>query len=171
MSVLNVKLYPDDPLTQVADPIDTIGSDIRRLAKNMFDTMEAEEGVGLAGPQVGVSKRIFVLREPEGEEMCLINPEIVEAEGREEGEEGCLSLPKIYAPVNRATRIRVRAKNLDGEGLDFEATDFLARIIQHELDHLNGVIFLDRVDILTRQMKLAEWDEVRNRVTAQAGRG
>lgn len=161
-------MYPDDPLTKVAEPYDAVGAEVKRLARDMFETMDAQDGVGLAGPQVGVARRIFVLREPEGDEMCLINPEIVESDGREEGEEGCLSLPRVYAMVPRATRIRVRALDLNGKELDFEARDFLARIIQHELDHLNGVIFLDRVDILTRQNKLGEWDEVRSRMPLPA---
>lgn len=161
MSILNLTLYPDDPLTRVAAPIDVVTPDLMTLARNMLDTMYAHEGVGLAGPQVGLAKRIFVLRDPDGDEMCLINPELSDLEGREEGEEGCLSLPQVYASVPRATRLRVRSLDPTGKRLDFEATDFLARIIQHENDHLDGVMFLDRLDILTRQAKLQEWEEVR----------
>jgi peptide deformylase len=161
MSILNLTLYPDDPLTRVAEPVTEFGPELARLAKDMLETMYAHEGVGLAGPQVGLARRLFVLHEPDMEPLCLVNPEISELEGREEGEEGCLSLPRIYAPVPRATRLRVQAFDPYGKALDFEARDFLARIIQHELDHLNGVVFLDRLDILTRQAKLQEWEEVR----------
>ncbi len=164
MAVLNVTLYPDEPLLAVAEPIHSITPKIVKLASDMFDTMIEYEGVGLAGPQVGVAKRIFVLCEPEqARQMCLINPVIVESEGRETGEEGCLSLPGIYADVPRATQLRVQALNEKGEAMDFWAEGLLARIIQHELDHLNGVIFLDRVDLLTRQDKLLEWDANRDR--------
>lgn len=163
MSIMNLTLYPDDPLTKVATPVDVVTPDYMTLARNMLETMYAHEGVGLAGPQVGLAQRIFVLRDPDGDEMCLINPVLSEMEGREEGEEGCLSLPQVYAAVPRATRLRVQALDPTGKPMDFEATDFLARIIQHENDHLDGVIFLDRLDILTRQAKLQEWDEVRAR--------
>ena len=162
MSVRNIVLYPDDPLTKTAAPVESFDAGLAELVADMFETMETYEGVGLAGPQVGVSKRLLVLRDPEsGKEMCLVNPEIAEAEGREEGEEGCLSLPQLFAMVPRATRIQVRAQDIEGNPLEFEACDFLARIIQHETDHLNGTIFLDRLDILTRQVKIAEWEAIR----------
>lgn len=164
MAVLDIVLYPDDPLTQKAEPYETIGPEVAELAQNMFETMYAFEGVGLAGPQVGVSKRIFVLREPEGAEMCLVNPEISDPEGSELGEEGCLSIPQVYAMVTRATSVRVRASDQFGNDLDFEARDFLARVIQHECDHLDGILFPDRLDILTREAKLNEWAEVRQQL-------
>lgn len=164
MAILNIVLYPDDPLTKVAKPFGRIGPDVAKLAADMFDTMYAYEGVGLAGPQVGISKRIVVIHEPEGDPICLVNPEILEADGEETAEEGCLSLAEIYAPVSRATRVRVKAFDPFGKPLTFEARDFLARAIQHECDHLDGIVFLDRVDILTRQAKLQEWDEVRRKL-------
>src|ERR1051325_917815 len=107
MAVLSIVLYPDDPLTKVASPIENIGPKIQRLSEDMFETMYAHEGVGLAGPPGGIAKRIFVLHEPDGEKMCLVNPEISELEGSEEGQEGCLSLPEIYVQVPRATRLLV----------------------------------------------------------------
>ena len=166
MSILNMVLYPDDPLTQMAEPYakSEFGPDLVRLAQDMLETMETYEGVGLAGPQVGVAKRIFVLREPDGPKMCLVNPELQESDGAEEGEEGCLSLPKIYTEVTRATWLKVRAYDVYGKRHEFEAEDFLARIIQHENDHLDGIIFLDRIDVVSRQAKLQEWDEVRGRM-------
>lgn len=166
MSVLNVVLYPDEPLTQVAKPVENVGPKIQRLVEDLFETMYAHEGVGLAGPQVGVSKRLFVLHEPEGAKMCLINPEISELEGEEEGQEGCLSLPEIYVQVPRATSLHVRALDENGAPVEFDAHGFLARIIQHELDHLDGKIILDRIDILTRHAKMQEWEEVRGRLLA-----
>lgn len=162
MAVRPVVLYPDEPLTVASAPVNEIDKRLQVLIDDMLETMIEQEGVGLAAPQVGVAKRLFVLREPEGEPMCLINPEIVEAEGNVEAEEGCLSLPGIYYDyVPRAQRIRVRASDRHGRPVDMEAADLLARIIQHETDHLDGIIFLDRLDILTRQAMLHEWEELR----------
>lgn len=171
MAVLNLVLYPDEPLLDVADPIDTVGPAELHLAEDMLETMHAYDGVGLAGPQVGISRQILVLQEPEGPPMCLINPDIYEVEGEDTGEEGCLSLPEVYAPVKRASRIRVRALNEHGHQLDLEATDLLARIIQHETDHLHGKLFVDHLDILTRQDKLEEWGGIRDRLLSAPRHG
>lgn len=164
MAVLDIVLYPDDPLTGVAEPYSEIGPEVAKLASDMLETTHAHQGVGLAGPQVGLLKQIVVVREPEKEPLCLVNAEIVESDGRELGEEGCLSLPHLFAMVPRATFIRVRGMDERGNPLDFEARDFLARVIQHELDHLKGVMFVDRLDVLTRQDKLEEWAAIRARL-------
>jgi peptide deformylase len=169
MAILDLVLYPDDPLKRVAEPYETFGPDLPRLAEDMLETMYAYEGVGLAGPQVGLAKRIFVMHEPDGRALCLVNPEILEAEGREDGEEGCLSLPQVYAMVPRATRIRVRACDQFGTEREFEATGYQARIIQHEHDHLEGIIFPDRLDILSREAILQEWAQVRAKLHAKQG--
>lgn len=167
MAVLEVVYYPDSPLTEKAAPVTDFDKKLEELVKNMFETMRAYQGVGLAAPQVGVSKRIFVLHEPDGVELCLVNPEIVEMEGREEGEEGCLSMPGIYAMVPRATRIAVRAQDVHGDPVELEAVDFLARIIQHENDHLDGVLFPERLDLITRQAALEEWARAREELLAE----
>ncbi|HQE84543.1 MAG TPA: peptide deformylase [Candidatus Hydrogenedentes bacterium] len=158
---MNIVLYPDEPLQGTAALVEDFGPKLEMLAADMFKAMYENEGVGLAAPQVGIPQRFFVCHDPESEPLCLVNPEILDMEGNETVDEGCLSLPQIYAPVQRATRIRVRASDPSGNALDFEARDLLARIIQHETDHLHGRIFLDRVDILTRQAKLKEWEELR----------
>ena len=167
MAVKRVLYYPDEPLRVKAKPVERFGGKLERLVEDLFDTLCAYEGVGLAAPQVGVSKRVFVLQEPEGEPMCFVNPEIVEREGRAEAEEGCLSMPRIYAQVPRATRLKVRALDALGEEFEMEALDFLARIIQHESDHLDGILFPERLDIITRQEKLQEWAEVREQLLAE----
>ncbi len=171
MAILDLVLYPDDPLTSVAEPFDRITSDVMDLAQDMFETMIAYEGVGLAGPQVGVSKQIMVVHEPESKPMCLINPTLILQGERIEGEEGCLSLPKIYAVVPRASRIKVKAYSPRGKKLEFEAEDFLARIIQHEYDHLQGIVFLDRIDIITREEKYQEWFEIRKKLLSEVQQG
>jgi peptide deformylase len=160
MAVREVLLYPDKMLLKRAAEVEHFSPQILQLVKDLFETMASHEGVGLAAPQVGVSKRILVLHEPEKEEgMCLINPEIEAFDGPETGEEGCLSLPQIYAPVSRRSRIEVSALDEHGRRRHFEATGILARIIQHETDHLDGIVFLDRADVLTRDAKLREWNE------------
>ena len=164
MPALDIKLFPDDPLTLKATPYAGVGPEIPRLFEDMIDTMETFNGVGLAGPQVGISKRIFVTWDPDEEPRCFINPEIVDMEGREEGEEGCLSMPRVYGIVPRATRVRVRALDEYGEPFELDAQDFLARIIQHENDHLDGILFPDRLDIISREAALREWDEVRRQI-------
>ncbi len=168
---MDVVLYPDAPLTRKAEPFAAVDADVARLAEDMFETMYAYDGVGLAGPQVGIDRRIFVLHEPEGKRMCLINPEVELLEGSEYGEEGCLSLPHVFASVPRATRVRVRALSERGKEVTFEATDFLARIIQHEYDHLEGILFPDRLDMLTRELKLREWDDMRRQLSEAVRKG
>ena len=170
MALLSLVLYPDSPLKDVAEPYTDFGPPALKLFDDMLDTMYAYDGVGLAGPQIGLSKRIFVAHPPDEDPFCLINPEIYEKEGSEAGEEGCLSLPEIFGEVSRATRIRVRGFDPHGEKVDWEVLDYPARIIQHECDHLEGVVFLDRLDILSRQARLSEWEEVRSRIFASIKR-
>lgn len=169
MAVLRIVYFPDDPLTQTAELVTEFGPPLLALAEDMLETMQAYEGVGLAAPQVGISQRMFVMREPDGPQMCIVNPKISEMEGSEASQEGCLSMPEVYADVPRATKLRVQGQSISGDPLDFEAENFLARIIQHEIDHLNGVLFHERVDIITRQRVLEEWAEVRIRLLADTG--
>jgi peptide deformylase len=161
MAKLKIFYYPDKVLTLKAAPVTDFGPELETLAQDMLETMDESEGVGLAAPQVGVSKRLLVLCEPEGEPMCLVNPVIKESEGREYGEEGCLSLPKMYARVPRATYIKVSAQDIRGVPVEFEANNFLARIIQHECDHLEGIVFPDRLDAFTREEVIEQWETVR----------
>lgn len=172
MSVLDIVLFPDEPLTRKADPYTEIGPEVARLARNMIETMHAADGVGLAGPQVGVSKRIFVYQEPDGEPRCLVNPEFLKMEGSEEGEEGCLSMPSVYSDrIPRATYVEVKGLDETGAPVHLEARNFLARILQHEYDHLDGILFPQRLDIISREAVLQEWQSVRAEILAeQAGR-
>lgn len=171
MSVLNIVLFPDDPLTLKAEPYAAIGPEVARLARDMIETMYAADGVGLAGPQVGVAKRIFVFQEPDGEPRCLVNPEILLMEGSEEGEEGCLSMPRVYSDrVPRATYIEVKGFDETGAPVHLEARNFLARIIQHEYDHLDGILFPQRLDIISREAVLQEWQAVRAELLGENGR-
>jgi len=168
MSVMKVVYYPDDPLTQKADPVERFDKKLEELVCNMLDTMHDYKGVGLAAPQIGLKKRLFVLQEePEADELYFINPVIEEMDGNEVGEEGCLSMPEIYGDVPRATYIRLTVQDLTGETFEMEAEGFLARIIQHEYDHINGVMFPERLDIITCQDKFHEWAKKRDRILAE----
>ena len=145
MAILPIRTWGDPVLRQAARPVDRVARVHRRLIEDMIETMRDAPGVGLAAPQVGVSERIFVW-EHEGEAGAVINPAGVSLSGEiAEGEEGCLSIPGIYFPVARSEVARVEGIDVDGKPLVLEGTGFLARIIQHENDHLDGVLFLDRL--------------------------
>ncbi len=171
MAVHKIVYFPDDPLTLRARSVAIFGEKVQRLVEELLETMHAHEGIGLAAPQIGLRRRVFVAQEPDGDPIAFVNPEIVSMEGREEGEEGCLSMPGIYGKVMRATRLLVRAQEPTGEAFEMEAEDVLARIIQHETDHLNGILFPERLDLLTRQEKLEEWARRREQILAEQSAG
>lgn len=136
-------------LRKRARPVKEINDEVRALIADLVETVEAAPGLGLAAPQVDESLRVVVAREDVGEEFpihCLINPRVVRRGGRSEGIEGCLSLPTLQGAVERAARVTVRALNPEGEIVELEAEGLLARCLQHEIDHLDGVLFVDRVD-------------------------
>ena len=159
MALLKVRVYPDPILHKKAEPLTEFGDREQKLFDDMIETMFVEDGVGLASPQVGISKRILIAAPSmkKGEEYVIINPEIYEFSGREKGIEGCLSLPGITGEVVRAKKIRLRYQDRFGKRLDMEANDFFARIIQHEMDHLDGILLIDRVDFNQRQELLAQY--------------
>jgi len=149
MAKLQLRYYPDDVLLQKAKKVSHFDSSVRKLAQDMLDTMYDSNGVGLAAPQVGVSKRLMVIDAAGSDEpkkpIVFINPEIVEAEGEMVGLEGCLSFPEVFFEVKRAARIVVRFRNLSGKEMKLEAADnLLCRAIQHEIDHLEGKVFIDK---------------------------
>jgi peptide deformylase len=148
--------YGSDVLREVAQPVEEITDEIKQIAEDMLKTMYASEGVGLAAPQIGISKQIIVVDvspyDPSYEPIILINPEIVEREGQTDADEGCLSVPEVRGPVKRSEKVTVEALNLDGEKLRIEATDLLARALQHEIDHLNGTLFIDHLSRLRQQL-------------------
>ena len=135
----------------------------------MFETMYGAEGIGLAAPQVGVSKRLFVmdLGEPESQPRAIVNPVIVERSGSEKGEEGCLSLPGLFGAVDRSAAIVMEGQDLDGKSVRIEATGLQARCIQHELDHVDGILFIDRLSPIKRKMLLSKWKKLRTEAARQ----
>lgn len=145
MAILQILHYPDERLHTVAEPVVAVDETIRRLVDDMAQTMYAAPGIGLAATQVDVHQRVIVIDISETHDhlLVLINPEIVRAEGREEHEEGCLSVPGIYDRVTRAERITVRALDRDGKPFSLDADGLLAVCIQHEMDHLQGKVFVE----------------------------
>ena len=151
MSVLEIRTFGDPILRSRGLDVVEFDDRLRVLAENMHETMRAAPGVGLAAPQVGVPRRIFTFDSGE-ESGSYANPEIVwRSDETQEGEEGCLSIPGVYFPVSRAMSVKIRAQNLDGDQVDHDAEGFLARIFQHEIDHLDGVLFVDRLDSENRR--------------------
>ncbi|EGQ7649635.1 TPA: peptide deformylase [Vibrio parahaemolyticus] len=161
MSVLQVLTFPDDRLRTVAKPVEAVTPEIQKIVDDMIETMYDEEGIGLAATQVDIHKRIVVIdiSETRDEPMVLINPEILEKRGEDGIEEGCLSVPGARALVPRAAEVTVKALDRDGKEFTFEADDLLAICVQHELDHLQGKLFVDYLSPLKRkriQDKLAK---------------
>lgn len=153
MALLPILHYPDPRLRTVAKPVARVDDRVRKLVADMADTMHAAPGIGLAATQVDVHERVIVIdiSETRDQLQVFINPEIVDAAGEEESEEGCLSVPGIYDTVRRAERVKVRALNERGEPFTLDADGLLAVCIQHEIDHLNGKVFVDYLSRLKQQ--------------------
>lgn len=145
MAVLTILRYPDPRLHKVAAPVGQVDESVRRLVRDMAETMYAAPGIGLAATQVDVHKRVIVIDVSDARDqlLALINPEIVARDGQQECEEGCLSVPGVYDIVKRAEKVKVRALNASGEPFELEAEGLLAVCIQHEMDHLEGKVFVE----------------------------
>jgi peptide deformylase len=163
MALRKLSEYPAKVLNEVGDPVEVFDEELERLCEDMFETMYAEEGVGLAAPQIGLSLRLFVM-DCAGIKLVAANPEIVAAEGEQAGEEGCLSVGKIHAPLKRAERATLRAQDVRGKWYEREAEGLAARCFQHETDHCDGFLFINRLTPLKRNMvtkrfqKLKKWE-------------
>jgi peptide deformylase len=153
MALLNILHFPDPRLRKKAQPIETVSDEIRQLAQDMLETMYDAPGVGLAAIQVNVQKRLVVIdiSEDKSSPLIFINPEIIEKQGEREHEEGCLSVPEAYELVTRADTVRVKALDQNGNAFEMEADELLATCIQHEIDHLDGKLFVDYISNLKRQ--------------------
>ena len=156
MSILDIRVLGDPVLRQVTTPVETVSEELRQLVKDMFATMYHARGIGLAAPQVGRTERITVVDVDE-QPLVLVNPQVMSASGRAKGEEGCLSIPDIYGDVERPRSVTVRAQDLEGQTFEIEATDLLARCLQHEIDHLDGKLFIDYLSVLKRTAALTKW--------------
>jgi peptide deformylase len=150
--------YPDPILQKPTQPVTEFNDELQSLVDDMFESMYAAQGIGLAAPQVGISKRLTVIdlsfkKNPE-EKIVLINPEVIHKEGKQNEEEGCLSLPEIREKVSRAEKVRVRAQDAQGKWFEIDGEELLARAFQHEIDHLDGILFIFRVSALKRDLLL-----------------
>ncbi|WP_330110605.1 peptide deformylase [Methylophaga thalassica] len=153
MAILNILHFPDPRLRKKAEPIEEVTDDIRQLADDMLETMYDAPGIGLAANQVNVQKRLIVIdiSEDKSEPLILINPEILDKQGEREYEEGCLSVPEAYETVVRADTVTIKAVSRDGEPFEFSAEGLLATCVQHEIDHLDGKLFVDYLSNLKRE--------------------
>jgi peptide deformylase len=148
--------YPDPVLAKKGAPVTIFDDKLKTLVEEMFESMYAAQGIGLAAPQIGLSQRLTVIdtsfkKNPE-DRIVLVNPQIIEREGEQYEEEGCLSLPDIRDKVKRAAKVKVRAQNTDGEWFEIEGEELLSRAFQHEIDHLDGVLFIDRLSRLKKDL-------------------
>jgi peptide deformylase len=173
VSLLDIHVLGSPVLRAETRPLATVTEDVQRLIDDMFETMHACEGIGLAAPQVGRLERLAIV-EVDERPLVLINPEIVTGEGVERAEEGCLSIPDVFGEVERSARVTLRAMDRHGQPFELDAAGLLARAIQHEIDHLHGKLFIDYLSFLKKRGALAKWDSLREqypqmlrKVTAQ----
>ncbi|MEA2172698.1 MAG: peptide deformylase [Blastocatellia bacterium] len=156
MSQLKIVHWPDPVLLTPGEPVTEFDEKLQQLVKDMFETMYEAQGVGLAAPQVGVSKRLFVMdcsggKDPD-QRIVMVNPEVMRVEGEQSGEEGCLSFPNIFFPVNRSVRAIVQAHDEKGNLFELDGMELTARCMLHETDHCDGIVFLDKTTPLKREM-------------------
>ena len=156
--ILTIVKYPEPVLSQPGEPVNEFNDELRKLVADMFETMYAAQGIGLAAPQVAVSKRVTVIdlsmgKDP-AQKLVLVNPEIIFQEGKQYEEEGCLSFPEIREKVVRAFKVKIRAQDENGEWFEMDGDELLSRAFQHEIDHLDGMLFIFRMSGLKRDMAL-----------------
>jgi peptide deformylase len=156
--ILKIVKYPEPVLSQPGEPVTEFNDDLKKLVEDMFETMYASQGIGLAAPQVAVSKRVTVIDLSQGKDpdqkLVLVNPEIIFREGKQYEEEGCLSFPEIREKVQRASTVKVRAQDLSGKWFEMDGEELLSRAFQHEIDHLDGMLFIFRMSSLKRDLVL-----------------
>ena len=168
MAILEIVLEGDARLRQKATRIRHVDDDLRRLAADMHETMLAAPGIGLAAPQIGITRRLIVVHVPENYDvdgepattLALVNPEIVKAQGRIVGQEGCLSIPGWSGDVPRADAITVKAIDLDNKPVRLKVKNYVARVLQHEIDHLDGILFVDRIEDRSTLRRIPAEDEI-----------
>ena len=163
MAILEIKEYGDPVLREKALPVEEITPEILNLIKDMAETMYTASGVGLAASQVGVPKRIILIDGEEDGLIVLINPMIIKSEGEVVAEEGCLSVPDIYSKVKRSSKVTIKALNENGDPIEITKEDLIARALQHEIDHLDGILFIDRIGRMERQILLNKLKKKKNK--------
>ncbi len=161
MTVRSLHLLGSPTLRERSVEVGTVDEGTIALVKDLFDTMKADNGIGLAANQIGVTRRVAVVHTEDDDQIVLIDPEIVERSGTDRSEEGCLSIPDVFGDVDRAARIVVETTSLGNERIRIPAEALKARAIQHEIDHLDGVLFIDHLSPLKRRMLLKKWKKMR----------
>ncbi|MDH3808786.1 MAG: peptide deformylase [Desulfuromonadales bacterium] len=171
MALLKIRHYPDPVLKKVAAAVTEFDDSLRQLAHDMAETMYAAPGVGLAAPQVGISKRLTVIdcsaRDEDAQLLIMVNPEVIDQEGECFEEEGCLSVPEYYAKVSRSATVKVRFQDLDEKAHVIEAQGLTSVACQHEIDHLNGILFVDHLSPLKRSIFRKKWKKIQEHLTEQ----
>ena len=156
--ILKIVKYPEPVLSQPGEPVTDFDAELKKLVDDMFETMYASQGIGLAAPQVSVAKRVTVVDLSQGKDpaqkLVLVNPEVIFREGKQYEEEGCLSFPEIREKVQRANKVRIRAQDLKGKWFEMDGEELLSRAFQHEIDHLDGMLFIFRMSSLKRDLVL-----------------
>jgi peptide deformylase len=163
VSILPIQVLGSPILRQETVPVKQVTDDLRRLVDDMIETMYAAKGIGLVAPQVGRTERLAVIDTEGGKPFAIINPVVLSAEGSEKGEEGCLSIPDIYGDVVRPAVVKIRALGADGKEFEVDADELLARCLQHEIDHLDGKLFIDYLSVLRRRAAMAKWATLKGR--------
>jgi peptide deformylase len=162
MAILDIVYFGDPRLEKVSEPILEVTPEVRKLARDMFETMYYTSGVGLSAPQIGVNKRLLVIDVSGGEDrskqLTVINPVVIETNGSQTGREGCLSFPGLFASVTRPNFVKIRGLNLEGKEVEVEGSELLARALLHEIDHLDGILYIQRMkksdrEVIVRKMK------------------
>ena len=161
MSIRTLHLLGSPVLREQSPEVPSVTDEIRRLVDDLFDTMRAAQGVGLAANQVGIARRVAVVDTGDEDPVVLINPVITDRSGHDLSEEGCLSIPEVYGEVDRAQHVTVETTTVAGTRVSVTADDLKARAIQHEIDHLDGVLFIDHLSPLKRKLLLAKWRKLR----------
>ena len=161
MTILKIVYHPHPVLRKVAESVTEFNDDLRLLVKDMIETMYYANGVGLAAPQVAIGKQIAVIdvSDKQNEPFCIINPEIIESEGSELMDAGCLSVPGTHDAVKRATRVKVRAQDENGKFFEIEGSDLLGHCLQHEIDHLNGKLYIDHLSPLKKNKQIKKMEK------------
>jgi len=162
MAILKITEFPEKVLAEVGAPVEAFDDGLKKLVADMFETMYDAEGVGLAAPQVGLSLRLFVM-DCDGIKIVAANPEIIETDGEQSGEEGCLSVGKVASQLKRASRVVLRAQDIEGKHFEKEVTDLAARCFLHETDHCDGVLFINRLTPLKRELVKRRFRKIKNR--------
>jgi len=168
MAILNVVYFGDPKLEKVSEPISEVTPEIRKLARDMFETMYYTSGVGLSAPQIGINKRLLVIDVSGGEDrskqLTVINPVVIETNGSQTGREGCLSFPGLFATVTRPNFVKIRGLNLDGKEVEVEGTELLARALLHEIDHLDGILYIQRMKKSDREVIVKKMKKIKSQI-------